>query len=268
MNLNRLYEKMNSLIALELFDYSSSRESLENEFSKEFLFLNNLNVDLFKQETNDSMFEILRIFDVYFRNGEPLIKDNLYDTYYKIYQESLIEPTAPIMFEPSINAWKKVEHDIPMGSLDKQTSIEEIEKWGNKKNIVGSPGVVSDKMDGISLELIFKNGKFTQAITRGDGKKGDDITENAKYFNGVVKELQEPWDCSIRGEVMITKSDLISINTILMSQGKDPLKNTRNGVAGMATKFKDRNEEILSLLTFYAYDIQVFKIHETGETVV
>jgi len=119
-----------------------------------------------------------------------------------------------------------------------------------------------------NCELIYKKGKFMKAITRGDGRKGDDITENAKYFNGVVKELQEPWDCSVRGETMIKKSDLVSINTILLTLGKEPLKNTRNGVAGMATKFKDRNEEILSLITFYAYDIQIFAVHETGENVV
>lgn len=119
-----------------------------------------------------------------------------------------------------------------------------------------------------NCELKYKKGKFVQAITRGDGKKGDDITENAIYFDGVVKELQEPWDCSIRGEVMITKNDLISINTILLTLGKEPLKNTRNGVAGLATKFKDRNEEILSLISFYAYDIQVFAVHETGENVL
>lgn len=113
-----------------------------------------------------------------------------------------------------------------------------------------------------NCEVIYKKGKFVKAVTRGDGKKGDDITENAQYFDGMVKELGECWDCAVRGEVMITKDNLHSINTILMSTGKDPLKNTRNGVSGMATKYKDRNEEILSLITFMAYDIQVFKVYD------
>lgn len=119
----------------------------------------------------------------------------------------------------------------------------------------------------VSLEVIYKCGKFHKAVTRGDGKKGDDITENAKYFDGVIKSLNEPWDCAIRGEVMITKENLKVINEILVANGKDPLKNTRNGVAGMATKYKDRNEEILSLITFIAYDVQIFKVYETGENV-
>lgn len=118
-----------------------------------------------------------------------------------------------------------------------------------------------------NCEVIYKNGKFHKAVTRGDGKKGDDITANAQYFDGMVKTLNEPWDCAIRGEVMITKPNLQKINKILVDAGKEPLKNTRNGVAGMATKYKDRNEEILSLITFIAYDIQIFKAYETGENV-
>jgi NAD-dependent DNA ligase len=268
MKLNALYEKINSMVSLEIFQFGDTQKILEQEFVSEFLYLNNMVNDVFKNETTEAKFNILRIFDVYYRSGVPLISDNHYDGMYKIYVDSIKEPVSPIMFEPTINAWEKVNHDIPMGSLDKQTTIDEIEKWCMKKGIAGLPSVVSEKLDGISAELIFKNGKFTQAITRGDGKKGDDITENAKYFDGVVKELQEPWDCSIRGEVMITKDNLISINTILMSNGKDPLKNTRNGVAGLATKFKDRNLEILSLISFLAYDIQVFAVHDTGENVV
>lgn len=173
------------------------------------------------------------------------------------------------MFEPSINSWNKEIHQMPMGSLDKQSTIDEIEKWNSKSDIKGSGGIViSEKLDGISLELIFERGKFVKAITRGDGKQGDDITENAHYFDGVVKELQEPWDCSIRGEVVITKNNLKLINEILIKEGKDPLKNTRNGVSGQATRYKDRNEDILSLITFIAYEVQVYKVYDTGENVL
>jgi DNA ligase (NAD+) len=152
--------------------------------------------------------------------------------------------------------------------LDKQSTIDEIEKWNNKPGIKGKSIVLSEKLDGISLEAIYEKGKFVKAITRGDGKQGDDITENAIYFNGMVKELQEPWDCSIRGEVVITKENLGKINTILVEYGKEPLKNTRNGVSGQATRYKDRNEDILSLITFLAYEVQVYKIHETGNNVL
>lgn len=119
-----------------------------------------------------------------------------------------------------------------------------------------------------NCELEYKRGRFVRAVTRGNGKVGDDITPNAIYFDGVIKRLNEPWDCAIRGEVMITKENLNTINDILVKNGKDPLKNTRNGVAGQATRYKDRNEEILSLITFIAYDVHIFDMYDTGENVV
>jgi hypothetical protein len=165
------------------------------------------------------------------------------------------------------NAYKAVSA-ILQAIKDNRISIEDIEKWNLKTGIMGKGILISEKLDGISLELNYSKGKFVRAVTRGDGVEGDDITENAIYFNGVVKELQEPWDCAVRGEVMIVKDNLEKINKILVSNGKEPLKNTRNGVAGQATKFKERNEEILSLITFLAYELQVFQIHETGENVL
>lgn len=268
MKLTELYEKTNSLIALGIFDYGDTQKILEFEYQPEYMYLNNMSLDKFKGEDAETQFSILRLYDVYFRVGKPIITDKQYDTFYKVYENIKgVENTTPIMFEPSLDGWEKVEHEIPMGSLDKQTTIEEIEKWNKKTNIVGKEILVSEKLDGISLEVIYKKGKFFQAVTRGDGKKGDDITENAKYFDGMVKTLNECWDCAIRGEVMITKQNLKAINEILVASGKDPLKNTRNGVAGMATKYKDRNEEILSLITFIAYDVQVFAVYDTGENV-
>jgi DNA ligase (NAD+) len=268
MNFDKLYEKVNSLIALEIFNYGDSQKSLEKEFVPEFFYLNNMSNDIFSEEIEETQYEILKIYDVYFRNGIPMLTDSEYDGLYKIYEGHNGENTTPIMFEPSINAWEKVDHDIPMGSLDKQTTVDEIEKWNNKSTILGNEIVVSEKLDGISLEVIYKSGVFEKAVTRGNGKVGDDITENAQYFNGMVKELQEPWDCAIRGEVMITKENLVNINNILVDAGKEPLKNTRNGVSGQATKYKDRNEDILSLITFIAYDIQIFNVKNTGENVV
>lgn len=268
MRLNKLYEKINALVSLEIFNYGDSQKNLESEFAQEFLYLNNMQSDKFSEEPENVQFDILKLYDVYYRNGNPLITDKDYDLLFSIYSKHNGEETSPIMFEPSVNAWKKETHSMPMGSLDKQSTIDEIEKWNNKPGIKGKSIVISEKLDGISLEAIYEKGKFVKAITRGDGKQGDDITENAIYFNGMVKELQEPWDCSIRGEVVITKENLGKINTILVEYGKEPLKNTRNGVSGQATRYKDRNEDILSLITFLAYEVQVYKIHETGNNVL
>ncbi len=264
MKLVKLYEKTSALIAMELFDAPETIKAIEKEFSAEFLFLNNMNLDLFKKSDNDEQFNILRLYDVYFRIGKPLIEDKEYDIYESEYKT---EETAPIMFEPTVSAWTKEKHQLVMGSLSKCNTLEEVEKWNTKTETYNKPKVISEKLDGISLECIYEGGIFKQAITRGDGSVGEDITVNAMHFEGIVKELGEKMNCAVRGELVITKENFHTINTILMTQGKDPLKNTRNGVAGQATKFKDRNEEILELLTFIAYEIQVFGIVKTGENV-
>lgn len=268
MNLEKLYENINSLVALEIFGYGNSLLTVEKEFSTELLYLRNITNDLFSKEDESTRFNILRVFDIYYRNGKPIITDDKYDGLLKQYESSFENFIDPIMFEPSIDAWKKSEHDIPMGSLDKQTTEEEIEKWNSKKNISGNDILISEKLDGISCCLTYKRGRFIKAVTRGNGKVGDDITPNAIYFDGIVKILNEPWDCSVRGELVITKENFERINEILISKGIDPIKNTRNGVAGLATKYKGRNEEILSLITFIAYDVQVFDMYDTGENVV
>jgi len=268
MKFPQYFEKLNSVVALELFGYKPSMDAIEDEFSAEHMYLVNMTLEVFSKIDAHSMFEILRIYDVYFRNGSPLVNDSFYDGLYKAYQIKSGDKAEVIMFEPSIDAWKECEHDMPMGSLDKQSTVDEIKKWNAKKHVAGLPTVLSEKLDGISLEVVYKRGKFSRAVTRGDGKKGDDITQNAVYFDGMIKDLSEPWDCSIRGGVVITKGNLVEINKILEKEGKEPLKNTRNGVSGQATKYKDRNEEILSLITFIAYDVQVYKVYETYDNVI
>ena len=267
MNLTTMYEKVSALIAMEIFDSQETRKTVENEFAQEFLYLNNMNKNLFKKASNDEQFNILRMYDIYFRIGNPLIEDIEYDLYETMYKDG-DDNVAPIMFEPTISAWKKENHQLVMGSLSKCNTLEEVEKWNSKSETVLAKKVISEKLDGISLECIYEGGIFKQAITRGDGSVGEDITENAVYFDGIVKEMGEKMDCAVRGELVITKENFHTINTILVSKGNDPLKNTRNGVSGQATKFKDRNEEILELITFIAYEIQIFNIVQTGETVV
>jgi len=267
IDLVKMYEKISALIAVEIFKTEETRAAIEDEFSQEFLYLNNMNKNLFEKADKDEQFNILRIYDAYYRIGEPLIEDTEYDIYETIYKNNDDE-IAPIMFEPNINSWKKEKHQLVMGSLSKCNTLEEVEKWNSKSETVLAKKVISEKLDGISLECIYEGGIFKQAITRGDGVIGEDITENAVYFDGIVKELGEKMDCAVRGELVITKENFHTMNTILIANGNDPLKNTRNGVSGQATKFKDRNEKILELISFIAYEIQVFDIVKTGETVV
>ena len=262
MRFDELYTRLSASISMEILD--EVLMDIVAEFEDEMALLSTMSKEKF--ESSEHQYNILRLYDVLFRVGRELIEDKEYDMYFEIYNATLAEEDqAPIMFEPTINAWKKEKHLIPMGSLRKCSTVEEIEKWNDRKELNGHPRAISEKLDGISLEVLYQKGKFHKAITRGDGFEGDDITENARYFDGMVKDLCDPWDCAVRGEVMIKKEDLITINALLEKDGKQKLKNCRNGVAGLATSFKDRKEELLGLITFIAYEIKVFEIHGSGD---
>lgn len=103
------------------------------------------------------------------------------------------------------------------------------------------------------IELKFRNGKLVQAVTRGTGFEGDDITENAKLVKGVNSTLNLPMDCSIRGEILMSHS-------MFNKNYKDKMKNCRNAAAGIM-KHLDGSE--LENLNFVAYDMQ-----EVGEKTI
>lgn len=170
MKLNYMYEKISGLVSLEIFDIPDTQKAIEKEFSTELLYLRNMSVDTIKNFEKTEIYEILRIYDVYFRVGLPIIDDRKYDEFYTFYET----PDAkPIMFEPSINAWKKVKHDIPMGSLNKCNTIDEIELWNMKKEVVKQKKLISEKLDGISC---IHKGMYLET---DQGKKTiDDIVEN------------------------------------------------------------------------------------------
>lgn len=191
MSYNKFYEKLNGLIAMELFDYKGSLEAVEAEFSAEYMYLTNMTLEVFSKEEERSMFEILRLLDIYFRNGKPLMTDSFYDGLFKVYQEKSGDTAEVIQFEPSIDSWEKCEHEMVMGSLDKASTVEEIEKWNAKKNIHGLPSFVSEKLDGISclhkssnIDLIDGTQKTIKEIV---DKELDILVKSFNHDSGKVE---------------------------------------------------------------------------------
>src|SRR6185295_334582 len=103
-------------------------------------------------------------------NGTPTVSDKIFDAW--VDELRLLDPTskavtaigAPIV--PS--EWKKAKHQIPMGSLDKVNAPVELTKWADD-HASGEVLFVTEKLDGLSIEVIYENGSLVQAITRGDG---------------------------------------------------------------------------------------------------
>jgi len=100
--------------------------------------------------------------------------------------------------------WKKAKHQIPMGSLNKVNLPNELVDWAKDKS--KDNWFVTQKLDGLSIELVYEQGKLVQAITRGDGETGEDITINVVRMNGVNSDLQIDFTGSLRGEIIMLKS--------------------------------------------------------------
>src|SRR5258708_4509722 len=85
--------------------------------------------------------------------------------------------------------WKKAKHQIPMGSLNKVNLPVELTDWAKDKDC--KSWFVTQKLDGLSIELVYEHGKLVQAITRGDGETGEDITVNVERMVGINPDLKE-----------------------------------------------------------------------------
>ena len=198
----------------------------------------------------------------YFDDDNPIVSDKKYDDIkeeilnlekkYK-YLRNKNSPSKKIGYKPS-DKFKKVAHDIPMLSLANAFSKKNIEDFLKKiKNFLSmkdSEKIVfsaEPKIDGISASLKYVNGIFTLGLSRGDGKTGEDITNNLKTIKDIPKKINKsdfPKILDVRGEVYISKSDFKKINK--------QFANPRNA-AGGSLRQKDPNETKKIPLKFVAY---------------
>jgi DNA ligase (NAD+) len=150
-------------------------------------------------------------------------------------------PTQRVGAPPS-DKFEKVEHPTPMGSLDKVTTDEALEKWhADVVKRLGSDEVryvTEPKIDGLSINLVYENGVFTRGATRGDGFRGEDVTPNLKTIRAISTRMQlaegddSPPLLEARGEVYLPLSGFNELNERLLAEGKKPTPNPRNAAAG------------------------------------
>ena len=148
--------------------------------------------------------------DLYY-NAQPEISDEEFDKLWDTLKE--IDPVNELFSAvplESTDGFPKAEHIVPMGSQEKAGNPEAFRAWAEKMPF--GEFIVQYKLDGASLELQYERGVFVKAVTRGNGKIGDDITANAKKMKGVIFELKgdagpkgaNPFSGGIRGEVIMT----------------------------------------------------------------
>ena len=181
---------------------------------------------------------------------DPEITDAEYDTLYdelvrlEDANPDLVTADSPTqrVGAPASDKFQKVDHPSPMGSLEKVTTDEALEKWHQdvcKRLGTSDVAYVTEpKIDGLSINLIYENGAFTRGATRGDGYRGEDVTPNLRTIKAISMRMQlqkgeqPPALLEVRGEVYLPLSGFSELNERLIAEGKKPTPNPRNAAAG------------------------------------
>lgn len=158
--------------------------------------------------------------------------------------------------------FEKVEHEVPLLSMQDIFSIDEIDEFVNKmqnqadeNKIINKCFVVETKIDGLTASLEYKNGKFVRGSTRGNGLVGEDVTENLKTIKNIPMELSEKVDITVRGEVFISTKNFEKMNQEREENGLENFANARNAAAGSIRQL-DSSITKSRPLDIFVYNIQ------------
>jgi DNA ligase (NAD+) len=221
-----------------------------------------MNKDLIKKKYNEKINLINYYNKKYFDENLSEISDKDYDKLKKelikleknyTFLSSENSPTSKVGYKPSKN-FKKVTHKVPMLSLGNAFSENDLNNFEKKiLNYINDfkyediEYSAEPKIDGISASLIYKDGIFIKGLSRGDGKEGEDITENLKTIRDIPQKISYknfPSEIDIRGEVFIKNSDFVTLN--------DRFANPRNAASG-SLRQKDPKKTEKIPLKFIAY---------------
>ncbi len=178
----------------------------------------------------------------YYIQDNPTLTDQQYDNYLielialeKKYPE-LIMPSSPTQNIGSkiIEERNKIVHKVGMFSLANAFNEEDLRLFDErvKKEVSQYNYVCELKIDGLAFSITYQNGKLISAATRGDGKIGEDITENVLTINNVPKNLKEPLTIDVRGEIYMPKTSFNNLNKERKLENLPLFQNPRNAAAG------------------------------------
>ena len=196
----------------------------------------------------------------YYTLDTPTITDQEYDSLMdelirlETSNPSLVRsdsPTVRIGGEV-ISDFKKVTHSIPMMSLGDIFNEDELKDFDSKvKKVVSNPEYVCElKIDGLSVSLLYENGKLVRAATRGDGTVGEDITHNVRTIKNVPLSLPIDIDIEVRGEIYMPKSSFEKLNEDRRKKGEKEFANPRNAAAGSVRQLDSKIASSRNLSTF------------------
>ena len=208
----------------------------------------------------------------YYNNESSVLSDAEYDALYR--RLEIIEAEHPHLIAndsptqevggEAIEAFAPVTHLQRMYSLEDVFSFEELRAWLTKteesaRNLTGSaPQWLTElKIDGLAVNLLYRNGTLVRAATRGDGTTGEDVTHNVRTIASIPQQLSgenHPEEIEIRGEVFISSADFEKLNESMIAAGKNPFANPRNAAAG-SLRQKDAAITASRPLSMYVHGI-------------
>jgi DNA ligase (NAD+) len=214
--------------------------------------------------------EIARHNEAYFVDDAPTLPDADYDVLVRELRE--LEARYPELADeqsvtrrvgaPVSTVFSPVTHEEPMLSLDNVFDAEELDAWGTRvaKTLGRDPRdiafAVEPKIDGLALSITFVGGELTRAATRGDGRTGEDVTENVRTIRNVPSRLKgiTQGRIEVRGEVFLAREDFLEMNAQQIALGAKEFANPRNAAAG-SLRQKDPGATAKRPLSFLAYQL-------------
>ena len=204
----------------------------------------------------------------YYNNSNSVISDYEYDQLFdelKALEDSTgfymsNSPTHTVGY-PVNSKFNKVVHKEPLLSLDKTQDIVEFIEFCSKSEVL-----LMHKLDGLTIQLTYDNGELIQAVTRGDGTSGDDITTNAKYFSNIPLTVSNKNKFTIKGEAIINKDTFNIINNKL--KDADKFKNPRNLASGTVKQLDTKivSQRNVEFVCWNANDLSTDGTMENGLT--
>jgi DNA ligase (NAD+) len=221
----------------------------------------------------DELRELIRHHDyLYYVQSRPEISDSQYDRLFQELQElegqypallTFDSPTQRVGGAP-LDQFSKVKHDRPLLSLDSLLDVEDVRAFDQRVRreleVEHVPYTVEPKFDGLSVELVYEDGKFVRGSTRGDGVTGEDITLNLRTIRSLPLQLQPsstlPNRIVVRGEVYLRLPDFQELNRRLTERGEDTFANPRNMASGSLRQLDPRLTAMRPLVVT-CYDLMV-----------
>ena len=207
----------------------------------------------------------------YYVLDAPTISDSGYDALFarllaieEVFPglRSLESPTARVA-GGMLESLAEFVHCAPMLSLDSSADTDKVREFGRRVtrnlNLDRVPYVAEPKFDGISIEVVFRDGGYARAATRGDGVRGEDVTENVRTIRSVPLRLRDdagpvPALLSVRGEVLMPLAGFHAMNRTRIEREQDPFANPRNAAAG-AIRQLDTAAAASRPLDLFFYDV-------------